>query len=919
MRWLRRIQSFLHRDRLNRELAEELEFHIQMRAKELREEGTPPEEAIRAARRQFGNRSQAAEDIHRLWGFRRLDELLQDLNYALRTFRRNPAFTTIAVLSIGLGIGGNTAIFSLLYGILMLPLPVQNADAVVTVNLNSGAAPRGIPGISVWYPDPYSGFTVPAFHLAAFEALEADHPGLAHVFAFSGYAPGGDKNVVFGGRAELMRSLAVTGDYFTGLGVTPAAGRLIDMNDDRPGVEPVVMISYGVWTDRFGASTTAIGSTIEIDNHPATVIGVLPAGFFGPGYLAQYGPPPDLYVVMRSEASQMSTNTVSMIEIGGTLEANVSVDEASSKMQHLLRAFLLDPEALDSGSDLHILLKPAGKGSEALQAELGEPVFVLMGLAGMILLIACANLANLLLARSAFRGREIAVRLSLGASRWRVARQALTENLLLALLGGGFGVCIGIMGSRVLRLLLVGARGNVRVPGGVIWPLIAAGFAMAILTGLVFGIGPALRAAKTDPLGALKSGSYRGTYSTSHRSYFGLAWNHFLIAAQVAISVVLLVIGALFAVSFVNVTSVPLGFQEDRILLFSLGPQQQAGLKGPALSQFYQDLQRRFLRIPGVSNVTFSVLPMSSGAWMPVNAAVPGEAFPQAGAPSNLHAGMRVATSFFSTMGVSLRSGRSISARDIASGASVAVVNERFVEQHFDSGNPLGRHIQLSFPLEDNTPSDFEIVGVVENAKDVSIKRGQYATAYIPYTWDLEGLAAVTYEIRVTDNPIAIVPAARRILQDINSRTPMYGVKTQAELVRGGYAQEQALASLGVGFGLFGAAVCCVGIYGTVAYTVSRRRRDIGIRMALGSSKRNVAWNNLRQAVVPALVGIGIGLPVALAGSRIVQALLFGLAADDPRVLASACSALILAVIVAALLPAWNATCVDPMVALRDE
>ncbi len=907
----RRVWFLLHRAQLERELDEEMRHHLALAAEE--------RGGANAARRQFGNITLLKEESRAMWTWTFWEQFAQDIRYGLRAMAANPLFTAMAALSLALGIGANTAIYSFMDAILLRSLPVQHPEQLVVVNwrAKNPAVIHGQNGSR--RSDPTGGTTSPNYPFGAFQLLRSNHDPLSTLFA---YATAWEINLVAENQAEIADGQLVSGGFYSGLGVSPAAGRLIADDDDRSGAAPVAVLSYQYWQSRFAASPAAIGRPILINNTPFTIVGVSAPGFFGVNpdaapkvYLPLHAAPLLAANPGEDEKRKFFDNNYYWLEMMGRLGPGVSTTQAQAALAGRFRSFA-DGTATTAKekADLPALwLQEGAGGLDSLRRRYSKPLYVLMAMVGLILAIACANIANLLLARSTARRREMAVRLSLGAGRLRVVRQLLTESALLSLLGGLLGVLVALWGIRSITWLLANGREDFTLHASLNWPVLGFTLALALATGLVFGLAPAIQATKVDLTPALKetrAGAQRGP---RHRLGLGISLSHALVASQIALSLLIVVAAGLFGRTLSNLQSVELGFNKENVLLFDLNA-RQAGYRNAALAQFYADLLDRFRSLPGVRSAALSQFPLAIGSWNSQSLTIPGTA-PAAGQKLET-CYVPVDASFLATMQIPIVLGRGLEPRDMSS-ARVAVVTEKFARKFFAGENPLGRRIGIG---SSNGPADIEIVGVAKTTLYNSLKEKDTPTvAYVPYTQDLRDLGRVHFELRAAGDPLALVNDVRRAVHQASASVPLSEVTTQAARIDRTISQERTFAWLCACFAALALAIACVGLYGTMAYTVARRTNEIGIRMAIGAERRSILWMVLREVFALGAAGLAIGLAVAWTSSRFLDSFLFGIKHNDPWSLAVSVLVLFAVAFLAGYAPAWKASRIDPMAALRHE
>jgi predicted permease len=843
------------------------------------------------------------------------EELSQDVRYAVRTLTGRPLFTSLAVLSLALGIGANTSIYSFMDSILMRALPVHDPDSLVVLNWHSKAHPavaRSFSGST--FKDDKRGYVSGNFPYAAFELLQGNRDSFASVFGFSG---GGRVNVQIHGQADLANAQYVTGGFFAGLGVGPAAGRLIEPADDKTGSATVVVASYGYAQRRFGDPAKAVGESILVNNLPFTIVGVAPPEFFGVNpagaqdvFLPQHA---NLLLerVFNADQTKYTDQNYYWIQIMARLRPGVSTQQAEAAVAPQFHRFV-DSTATkaEEKRDLPVFYLDEGAGGlDSLRRQYAKPLYVLMTLVGLILAIACANIANLLLARAAGRRREMAVRLSLGAARGRVVRQLLTESVVLAALGGLGGVSFARWGITALTLLIANGRDQFTLHADLNWHVLALTTALALGAGLLFGLAPALESTRVDLVTALKQ--TRAGESGGPRGRFRFSLVQTLIVAQIAISLLLVVGAGLFAANLQKLNAIRIGFNRENLLLVTLNA-NQAGYRDDALLRFYAELNQRFHTLPGIRGATFSNYVLMANGRNTSSLRVPGSTVTTRSVTM-----LNVGPDFISTMGVPLLGGRELGERDITGSQRVAVVNNQFAQRYFPNENPLGRHFAIG---RTGHELDFEIVGVVATGRMISLKYDIEEMAFVPYTQNpQQSLGSMVYEIRATGEPLALAAAARRIVAQADARVPVSEISTQERRIDQTIGQERTFAVLCVCFAVLAVLIACVGLYGTMAYSVARRTNEIGIRMALGAERRRLIWMVQRDVLVMAAAGLAIGLPVAYATSHVVESFLFQMKATDPWVMGLAAGLLLVAALAAGHGPAWKASRLDPWTALRDE
>ncbi|MES1262603.1 MAG: ABC transporter permease, partial [Acidobacteriota bacterium] len=721
---LRRLRFLFRRRQFERELDEEMRHHLALKAEQ---QGGAP----------FGNLMLLKEDSRAAWTWTLREQFAQDVRYGIRAMAANKIFTAMAVLSLALGIGANTAIYSFMDAVLLRALPVPHPEELVVVNWRAKDFPPLVHHLNgEQRKENEGGISCPNIPFPAYEALRDQHDAFSSLFAFQA---AGRLNIVVHGSAELASGSWVTGNFFSGLGVSPAAGRLLDPEDDRAGAPPVVVISYAWWQRRFAGDPHATGQSILINNMPFMVAGISRPEFFG----VSSGGTPDIYLPMRARPllapdpqaevkSGFFDRNFYWLEVMGRLRPGVSLPQAQSQLAGRFRQFVT---ATASGPKEQAILpvlslENGASGLDSLRRQYSEPLYMLMTMVGLILAIACANIANMLLARSEARRREMAVRLSLGAGRARLIRQLLTESLLLALAGGFLGIGVAAAGIRFLTWLLSNGYENFTLRATLDWRALSFTLLLAVFSGVLFGLAPALRATRVDITPALKE-TRAGT--RPRRQFWGVSPGRALVASQIAVSLLLVVAAGLFVRTLATLNAVELGFNRENILLATLIP-TQAGYKGAALTRLYADLQSRFRALPGVRNVSLSELVLVSGSSHRDNVVIPGRARPDRREPDTSVA--RIGPDFFTTMQIPVLLGRGIDEGDQEGAPAAAVVNELFAQTFFPGESPLGRHFGLGGGKQ---MTDLQIVGVVKNARYQSLKREIPPVIYTSYAQPLNG------------------------------------------------------------------------------------------------------------------------------------------------------------------------------------
>jgi predicted permease len=884
------------------------------------------EEVRDGARHSLGNPARIEKEARDVWLIGWLETLMQDVRYALRQFRQSPVLTAVVVLSLALGMGANTAIFSLMDTVMLKTLPVKAPEELVVLGwlskeplelVKSYITRGGCPVPGPWGQTGGCSFSYPRF-----EQISRATNVFSGVAAFLGL---GAVNLVANGQANVVEAQGVSGDYFSTLGVRPVLGRLLARSDDTPGAPPAAVLSFSCWERFFGRDPAIVGRAVKLNGVAFTVVGVTPPEFFGvePGWSYDVWIPASLVPGVEPFYPRTSWkgdadwrwNVIARLKPGvswqraraeaellfqqGLPSAGKASRSADSGLQHS------QPQASHPHELPRLELAEGSKGLALLRRQFSRPLFILWIAVGLVLLIACANVANLLLARVIARGREIAVRMALGAGRRRLFRQTLTESILLAALGGTAGTGLAYWADRwlvlafssgYLELLRLDVRPDLRVLG---FTALAS-----LLTGVLFGLAPALRGTRVDLTPALKGGSGSFASKPGH-----LRLGKLLVMAQVGLSLVLLTGALLFVRTLANLERLDTGFDRRNILLFSLDA-STAGYRGDRLKGFYQELQERLASLPGVLNVSLSNMPLIGGGYMEYDITIPGyrPRTPEETAVRVLNVGPR----FFETMGIRTLLGRTIEPRDNQGAPKVAVINRALADHYFPGINPVGRKLAMG------GQDLIEIVGVVANAKYQSLRESAEPTVYLPYLQQPVVLG-MTFELRTAAKPLALASSVRRLVQSMDPNLPLLQVRTQEEQISRSLFEERIFAQLSSLFGLLALVLACIGLYGVMAYAVRRRTNEIGIRMALGAERGQVLRMILKETGLLAVVGIAIGVPLALAATQLVKSMVFGLKPHDPLTLAGTALLLLLVSLAAGYVPARRAASVDPSVALRYE
>ncbi len=899
---------FSSRKRWEDSMDEELRFHLERQTSANMAAGMTPEEARRQARLQLGAeeglKESCREERRGYW----FDSFLADVRYGLRGLRNNLGFTAVAVFSLALGIGANVTIFTLAQEVLLEKLHVPRPDELRMLNWAAG---QGNVVHSTWgqYDKlPNGDSTSSSFAYPVYQQLRKSNTVLGDLFAFK------ELNRItstVNGEPEIVQGQLVSGNYYQELGVVPQLGRPIEPADDATiGAGTVAVISDGYWARRFSRSPDVIGKTISLNGIPFTIVGVNPRGFTG-AHNAQtsaevFMPFAIQPVVAPSrdsnrDGSILTESKLWWIVVMGRAKPGVSDTEATASLNVALNQAVRDKMTVGKDDVIpRMILTSGSRGLNYAGRQFSQPVYVLMALAGFVLLLACANLANLLLARASARQREMSVRLALGAGRARIARQIMTESLLLAGLGGAAGLFLGYLGRNTIPRLLSTSWEPAPFTPHFGWQMLSFCAGVAILSGILFGLAPLWRAVKTDVNAGMKEGA-RAT-SSRHRGLAGKS----LVMFQVSLSLVLAVCAGLFVRTLVNLAAVNPGFNPKNVLLFDIVPPASRFPAAKDIALHHQ-IEEALRAIPGVESVT------STGSALVANDVsiedfAPNDGVKRDGVELAAHVN-DVGQDFFTTMQIPILYGRSFNAGDTETAPKVGVVNQALVKEFFPNENPIGK----TFNKE-----HFEIVGVCADAEYDSLRHPPPATFYIPYR-QMDDAGGMTYEIRTHSNIASVLAGVRAAVQSIDKDLPLVDVRTQTEQIDATMQQERIFATLTAGFGVLALILAGVGIYGLMAYNVARRTNEIGIRMALGAQRGVIGRMVLRETLMLVLVGVAIGVPVAWGLSRVIASQLFGLSPHDPLTLGFVVVILFGAGVLAGYVPSRRATHMDPMVALRHE
>jgi predicted permease len=908
--WFRRISRIGRlgpRSTVERDMQDEFCFHIDAYAADLVRKGLTPEEARRRALVEFGGVEAWKIDGREALGLRLFDELRGDLRYTWRQLRRSKGFACVAILSIALGIGANTAIFSLMEAALWKAMPLRDPARLRLFTWVSG--PNEIMNSSwgTWSGRVTSrgGIHEASFSYPVFKAFEQAPAPFERVFAMK---PINRVTVTIDDRAELILAHLVSGGFYEGVGIVPVAGRPILPSDDREGrTEIVAAISEGFWARRFGRDPAVIGRSIRVNGVPVTIVGVNPPGFGG----LQSDQAADLFMPIsvqhtvlpqRNGRSMLDNPDYWWVNVFGRLKPGVTDAQAERALQitfrDTVRATLPDRVNRDQP---YLRLLAGSRGLDNLREEFRRPLFVLLSFVVVVLLLACTNVANLLLARASTRRRELSLRLALGAGRVRLTRQLLTEGLVLGLAGGALGLLFGYWTRDVIPRMIVPSWSAERIGAEFDGRVLAIVMAVTIATTVLFSLAPILQAWRIDVHASLKDGGR--TMANAAHPMRGRS----LVIAQVCLSVLLLIGAGLFLRTLWNLRSIPLGFRPEQVVLLRVDPPRTGYVKQARVALF-EEIDRRIAAIPGVAVSSLSHEPVVSGSSSTTRVEIPGKTLTPAEASTHINT---VGHRFFETMDIPILAGRTFDGRDHKKSSKVAIVNQQFVRRFFPDVHPVGRSFK-------SNGATYEIVGI---CGDVHYSRPRIPapSTYYPLFAQAEDAGWMTFEVRSAQSLSALTPLIREAVRAVDKDLPVFDLRTQTQQIDSTMMRERLFVTLTTAFGVLALILSSVGIYGIMAQNVSRRTGEIGVRLALGAPRAGVLLMVLREASLLAVIGIVLGTAAALGLSRYIKSMLFGLTQYDPVAIGGAIVTMLVVAVLAGWMPARRACRLDPMVALRHE
>ena len=891
-------RNLSRKERAEEDLKEEVQAYLDLLIEMRIKEGLTPAKARRAALIEMGGVEQVKESVREVRMGQTLEAIWQDLRYGIRMLVKYPGFTCVAVLTLALGIGANTSIFQLIDAVRLRTLPVKAPQELAEVRITDMKAARG--GIA----------RSPSVNNPIWEQLKERQQAFSGIFAW-----GTDSvNLAPGGEVRSARMLYVSGDFFNTLGVQPALGRLFTTTDDQQGCGASgLVISHEFWQREYGGDANVIGRKLTLADYPFEIIGVTPANFFGMevGRSFDLALPICAVALVRGNKNFLS-GTMWWLTVTGRLKPGWSLEQANAEM-HVISPGIFEaalpanypPVSVKDYLGSELMAAPAGSGASQLREKYEQALWLLLAIAGLVLLIACANLANLLLARASAREREIAVRQALGASRGRLVRQLLAESLLLAAVGAAIGAGLAQGLSRLLVAFLSTSADPVFLDLAPDWRILGFAAGLAVLTCLLFGLAPAIRATRMEPGAVMKSG---GRGMTANRERFSL--RRALVVAQVALSLVLVAGALLFSRSLGNLLTVETGFRQEGVLIATV-IFQRLNVSKDRYPAFKDELLDRLRAIPGVESAAIGMTPFRG--WGGADIWMDGTD-PQQAKGTSLS---RVGPGYFKTLQVPMLAGRDFDARDRVGTPTVAIVNEAFAREFLNGESPVGRRFWVE-ATPGSPETVYEIVGLVRDTKYGDLREEFQPIAYYAEAQNEGAGAGAQVLIRSRVPQAETIASIKSVLNEVN---PAITVSFQdfKPMIEATILRERLMATLSGFFGLLALLLACIGLYGILSYGVASRTNEIGIRMALGARSRDVLWLILREALLLVIVGVAVGLPIIFAVTRLASTLLFGLTPTDPVSLLFAALSMLAVAMVAGYLPSRRATRVDPMVALRCE
>jgi putative ABC transport system permease protein len=895
-----RLRSLFRRDTVESEADAELRFHFDQQVEKYIKSGMTREQATRRARIEVGGHEQLKEEIRDARGVNLIETLFQDIRYGLRILGRTPVISCVAILSLALGIGANTAIFSLIDTVMLRMLPVEKPEELTQVRMQD--------------PRSSNDEAEPTFTNPLWEALRDRQDFYSGIFAWSL----AQFDLSQGGAVHDVNGMFSSGEYFSTLGVRPAAGRLITVDDDKRGCPGVAVLSYGFWQDHFGGAESAVGSTLSLDNHAFNIIGVSAPGFFGleVGNKFDVAIPVCAAQIFDGPKSRLDRRSWWWLHVAGRSKLRVGPEQLKARLsvispQVFAAALPQDWEVKDQQYFLKRSFQPtpAATGTSYLRRQFTQPLHILMGVVGLVLLIACANIASLMLARASARHKEIAVRKALGASRARLIRQLLTECVLLSMAGAILGILFARWGSALLVRYISTGDNKVFLDLSFDWRTLSFTAGVAIFTGILFGVLPAFRSTRVSLTSAMKGSQ---AVDAENRSKFRAG--KWIVASQVALSLVLLVASGLFLRSLVKLVTMDVGFDRNNVLIVHANL-HNAKVTLDQQPSMFDEIENRMRTLPGVVSASRSVMtPVSNYVW---NSDLDVDTPNAPTGDAALAFFNFISLSYFGTVRTPLLAGRNFNDGDTKTAPLVAVVNETLARRFFPAGDVLGKYFRIH-PDPGKPAPPIQIVGLVKDAKYESLREEAHATAYFPIAQVTEPVEEQVFELRTATRTSALISSVQEAVAGVSKAVPLdFG--TLAEQVDDSLVQERLLATLSTFFGALALLLAMIGLYGALSYLVAQRQREFGIRMALGAPRDSILRLVMRDVVVVLAGGLTVGACISLAAVGVLQKMLFGLAARDTVTLLGSIGVLSAVAFFAGYLPARRATHIDPMVALRYE
>jgi predicted permease len=911
LRTVSKLGGLFRQTESNREFSDEVETHIELLTARFVDQGMTQEEAAWAARRQFGNAA-LLEQRHRearawLW----VTTVFKDIRYAMRMLAKSPGVTAIAIASLALGIGANTAIFTVAKSALFDALAVPHPEQLQLLAYAQGDHSVIENDWGDFYTDTRGRTILASFSWPVYKQLQRQSQNVGELFAFADLSQFAHLSATTDGHADVVAAELVSGNFFQSMGVATALGRPIEPSDSSPGSGAVAVISDAFWLRRFARSPSVIGKTIDVNLTPITIVGVASHGFTGASHVQT---PQDLFMPIsiqpvifpREKGSLLSDPDTWWLQIMLRLKPGVTQENALASLAVSLdQAVRATMVIVKDRTVPPLLLLPGGRGWNYVEQELEHPMPLLLAIAGLVLLLACVNVANLLLARFSSRHREISVRMALGAGRIRIARQMLTESLCLSTMGGVMGLLLGYLGRNILPRLFSTSWGPLALNTRFDLRVFAFTLAISVLTGIGFGVGPAWQAASASANSGLKDGA-----KTVTRCRKGLAGKA-LVVVQVALCMLLLVSAGLFVRTLANLDAINPGFNKKGLLLFTIEPPVQR-YPAPKNVEVLHRIEERIASLPGVETVTLSREALLGESGSNSEFLLDGQT--KASEGNRYIAFNSVGRDFFTTMGIPILYGRSFDVPDTSTSRAVAIISRSLAEKEFAGKNPLGASFRRK---EGGEP--IQIVGVCADAKYAWIRDDPPPIFYVLYTQEEDPRGSMTFEVRTHGNPLNLAGAVRGAVESIDKDLPLIEVRTQQQQIDAAVAPERSFASVTSGFGVLAVLLASIGVYGVIAAGVARRINEIGVRMALGARAVQVLRMVMGETLGLAFVGIGTGLCAALLLTRFLSSRLFGLKPTDPLTLVTAGLLLLAAAMLAGWAPARRASRIQPVQALRHE